>query len=214
MSETPKKKKRGATPVFDRYLRPDESVLWWGKPSPYYLLTGADFFQIPFSFAWGGFAFFWMYQAINMEAPPFFALFGLPFVVMGAYMIVGRFIHQYLLRLNTYYAITDERVIILVRFLEEKITSQHAADVEIYSEQYSMGNVGTVKFEGFPKVGKSNGWMPFLSTPGFYQVDDLDDALETLRRVQDSFYEREANPPADKRSDELNQVWWDEDPRK
>ncbi len=74
------------------YLLADEHLLWYGRPDPAKHFTGSDVFLVPFSLMWGGFAIFWMGAALVGGAPVPFALFGLPFVVVGLYFIFGRFL--------------------------------------------------------------------------------------------------------------------------
>ena len=40
-------------------------------------------------------------------APPVFAVFGVPFVILGLYFIFGRFVYQRWAKQNTYYALTN-----------------------------------------------------------------------------------------------------------
>lgn len=68
--------------------------------------------MIPLSLFWAGFAVFWEHGVISTGAPLFMRLWGIPFLVVGAYVTVGRFIHDAWRRAGTTYAITSDRVII------------------------------------------------------------------------------------------------------
>jgi hypothetical protein len=88
-----------------------EYILWQGKPAKGNLLTPADIFQIPFSIFWCGFVFFWEFGVLTSGAPVQFALFGLPFICVGIYLVIGRFIWTAWIRKRTRYVITNKKVI-------------------------------------------------------------------------------------------------------
>jgi hypothetical protein len=68
-----------------------ERVVWEGRPPGGFMLTATDGLMIPFSLLWGGFALFWNISVWSMGAPLFFRLWGLPFLLVGFYMVIGRF---------------------------------------------------------------------------------------------------------------------------
>ena len=94
------------------YLGNDESILWKGKPEKLHLLELTDIYMIPFSLLWAGFAIFWEYSVFRSGAPIFFMLFGGFFVLIGLFMVFGRFLFKAMLLKGTSYVITDKNVLI------------------------------------------------------------------------------------------------------
>jgi hypothetical protein len=93
------------------FLTPGETVLWKGRPQKGHLFSSEDLFMTLFSLFWCSFAFFWEYSAIRSGAPFFFKLFGLPFIAIGLYLLVGRYFHTASLRRRTYYVVTNLKII-------------------------------------------------------------------------------------------------------
>ena len=62
--------------ILSAELRRSEKLLWSGRPRQGVFLTQNDAGMIPFSLMWGGFSFFWEYQAVNSRAPLFVDLWG------------------------------------------------------------------------------------------------------------------------------------------
>jgi hypothetical protein len=92
-----------------REISGGERVLWSGQPRQGIVFRGADLFLIPFSLFWCGFAIFWEWSAVQApKAPSFFSLFGIPFVAVGLYLVVGRFFVEEKQRSRTFYAVTNE----------------------------------------------------------------------------------------------------------
>src|SRR5579863_4071401 len=102
-------------------LSASERIQWAGSPNPGVIFHSDDWFIIPFSFLWGGFAIFWEASDLGIwethaKSHPiswFMAFWGFPFVVIGQYMIWSRFFWDAWLKRRTYYAVTNRRVLIL-----------------------------------------------------------------------------------------------------
>lgn len=73
-------------------LRPDEQLLWLGRPDPRLWFTGADVFLVPFSVLW--YAFATLFEVAESRGGAFFAALGVPFIAAGLYLVVGRFFYK------------------------------------------------------------------------------------------------------------------------
>lgn len=160
------------------YLRPDERLVWTGAPQRGLVLTGQDVFLIPFSLLWGGFALFWEATVLMSGGPGFMALFGVPFVVIGLFMIFGRFLVDAAIRRRMVYGLTDRRAIVLRRTFGESVSST-ALGGDIGLDRH--GRTGTIRFGAQPSMfvfGAGMGWsiwIPSLSpVPRFLRIADAD----------------------------------------
>lgn len=91
-------------------IQGDERLLWADKPARGIKFRTSDIFFTFFSLFWLSFSIFWTTMA--MEGSIFFALFGIPFILIGVYLLFGRYIADAISRKNTVYALTNKRIII------------------------------------------------------------------------------------------------------
>ena len=94
----------------DGYLDRDERLLWVGKPKLGIHFQFIDIFLIPFSAVWFGFSVVWV--TLAAQGSILFSLFGIPFVFVGFYMLIGRFFVDKRKRDNTVYGLTAKRILI------------------------------------------------------------------------------------------------------
>ena len=127
-------------------LSPGEQVLWSGQPRQGIVVRSSDAFAIPFSLLWVGFAVFWLLSAAQSGAPLPFVLFGVPFVLVGAYIVVGRFFVEAKQRQNTFYAITPQRVIISSGLFSRKMKSLNLKTISDLSLSETSDGSGTITF--------------------------------------------------------------------
>ena len=121
-------------------LVPGENILWKGKPEKGAVFTKQDVIMIPFSIFWCGFAFFWFFSALEAGI---FALFGVPFVLVGIYLVFGRFFVTAYLRKNTFYIITNKKII---RKKGKRVDMMDIANLPpMHIEMYKDGR-GTISF--------------------------------------------------------------------
>ena len=129
-----------------------EKLLWAGKPKQGTIFRGSDVFMIPFSLFWGGFAIFWETMVLlipTKEAGAIgivFPLFGIPFVLVGLYTIFGRFIYDSKKRKKTYYALTDQRAIIVSGLFSRSVKSLNLGSLSDVSLSEKSDKSGTITF--------------------------------------------------------------------
>ncbi|HEX2204924.1 MAG TPA: hypothetical protein VHG91_16560 [Longimicrobium sp.] len=178
---------------FRQYLGSGERLLWTGEPARGLRFASTDLVTIPFSIFWTGFSVFWMGAAYLMGAPLSFVLFGTPFVLVGLYLLVGRFLADAWRRGRTTYGLTSERIIVVVGGTVKSYPLETLPPFEL--EQRPDGT-GSVLFK-MPALTPSGGERQTLSftpvAPSFEGVRDpkkVYDLLVAARRERLGIPER------------------------
>jgi hypothetical protein len=151
-------------PEIQRELSSKERLLWSGQPRQGIALKSSDVMAIPFSLMWGGFAIFWESSVIDSNAPFFFMLWGIPFVLVGLYMIIGRFFFDASTRRNTFYGVSNERVLIVSGIFNRQIKSLNLRTLTDLSLTEGREGEGTISFGG--GSGMSSMFGGFAAWPG------------------------------------------------
>ena len=162
-------------------LASGEKLLWTGQPRGGLRLRPTDALLIPFSLMWCGFAIFWEWSVLKQGAPGFFALWGVPFVAMGLYIVFGRFVADALQRARTYYALTDQRAIILSGLMSRQTKSLPVRTMSDITLSERADGSGTIALG--PATGRY-GWLGGSGWPGSgrYQPPAFE-MIEDARRI-------------------------------
>lgn len=93
-----------------------EKLLWAGQPKQGFIFRKIDRFLIPFILVWLSFPILMLAvgeeNVENNSGLPFLAV-PIIFMLVGAYMLFGRFIQDIWRRKKVYYALTDKRVFLV-----------------------------------------------------------------------------------------------------
>lgn len=162
--------------------------MWTGQPAQGIRFRGSDVFMIPFSFLWGGFAIFWEYSAIKGGAPFFFMLLGIPFVLMGLYIMFGRFYVEAKQRENTFYGLTDERVVTISGLIRKKVKSLDLRTLTDITLSESSSGMGSITFGHSSPFASLFGGM---SWPGMEQhlgprFDLISNAKQVYQQIREA----------------------------
>jgi hypothetical protein len=175
------------------YLRAHERLLWAGRPDPGVHFTGRDAFLVPFSLMWGGFAIVWEVAAIVSPhgGGVLFALWGVPFVVIGLYFIFGRFVVKHRRKLTTAYGITDRRAIVATgaRSVNDSPVTHVSTSIRRSKDgahvNVTFGSPGTVN-RVYANTGMDQLWFAGSGDVAFYDVADPDRLLAALDRAREA----------------------------
>jgi hypothetical protein len=143
--------------------------------------------MIPFSILWGGFAVFWEASVIRSGGPVFFVLWGIPFVLVGLHITIGRFFVDARRRARTIYAVTGDRILIASGFLS---TTTKTLDLRTLSDitlQERGDGSGTITFgRTYPRasVFAEGSWPGVPLPPRFEMIEDVRQVYDMIREAQ------------------------------
>ena len=174
--------------VIGETLTGDERLLWTGRPRQGFLLRPADALAIPFSLFWAGFIAFWEISASKGKAPLIMQLWGIPFVLIGAHMLVGRFFVDKWQRARTTYGLTSQRAVIVTELFRRNIKSlslRSLADISLTERPDGSGTITFGPAAGaWPQRGIQLPGMSAGLTPGFEQIPNARTVFDQIRRAQ------------------------------
>ena len=172
-----------------RELQPGERLLWSGEPRQGLIFRASDALLVPFSMLWAGFAFYWEFIAIKSRAPLLFKLWGIPFVLVGLYIVAGRFFWDALTRQTMIYAVTDRRVIIVSNFPRRNVRSIPLTTIPEVSISESNDGSGTIVLGAPALYGAlpQNSWTSRSNRPPMLE------GIQRVRSVYDTICEAQKN---------------------
>lgn len=165
-------------------------MLWTGQPAHGIRLRSSDLLAIPFSLLWAGFIFFGLFKATPQDQNTPLPFFFIPFLVVGVYLLFGRFFVDAALRARTYYAVTTQRVMILSGYWTRELRSLQLRTLPEIALREGSGSRGTIEFgttfsswRGWPRGMAwpgSNRYLP----PSFDLIEEPRQVYNIIRKAQ------------------------------
>lgn len=194
--------------VIHRELLSGENILWSGQPEGSAIFHKEDAYLIPFSFLWGGFTIFWEAAAAGLvwfngrsAAPSFFMLWGIPFVLVGQYLIWGRFLYTAWLKKRTFYAVTNRRAIVIQNGWKRQMASAYIDSLPTLIKEASSNGIGTLRFSPSQPVwrGTQQGWgawnaLAVGDTPAFVDIEDVDSVYRLVSDTREKLRSAKTTP--------------------
>ena len=181
-------------------LTPGESILWAAQPNTSITFHKEDAFLIPFSLLWGGFAIFWEMGVAGFwrsgssagKQWVFGMIWGIPFVLIGQYLIWGRFLVAAWKKRHTYYAVTTRRVIVLQEGWSRRMASAYIDTLPTIIKQDGWRGIGSLSFsQQQPMWVRTGGWgawdgMAVGDVPQFRDIEDVDSVYRLVTEQRES----------------------------
>ncbi len=187
-----------ARDVLGDYLLPDEDVLWFGQPDPRIIFARADFFMVPFSLVWGGFAIAWEVGVVAALASGethsgnggslwMFAVGGVIGVAVGLYLIFGRFIFKWIRKKHTYYALTNRKALSVTRLRRDSAKAVFVEDMASIKKFVRRDGAGTIQFGDMPSrfASYANTGLDFFA--GAKARDEMPLVFYDVRRADEVY---------------------------
>lgn len=176
--------KTEAEQVVSGELEANERSIWVGVPRQGVVFRLSDVLLVPFSMLWGGGVIAWEVMAISAGAPLFVAVWGVPFVFLGLYLIAGRFLVDARRRAATAYALTDRRVIIVSGLFSRSVKSLSLRTLSDVTVTVRRDGSGCIVLGPQPAWGWY--WMGerMQAAPSFDLVEDARAVYSQLRAAQ------------------------------
>ncbi len=152
------------------------------------MLRGADILMVPFSLVWGSFALFWEYTVISSDAPLLFRVWGIPFVLVGLYMIIGRFFVDARQRANTEYLVTSENIIIRTGIFRRQEHVLPLRELSDFSLTESRNGEGTISFGVSAAGNLFSGLASWPGVEGVPRFDSIADARKVYDIIRNAHY--------------------------
>jgi hypothetical protein len=166
----------------DLLLLPGETLLWSDRPDPRRWFAPNDAWLIPISLLLGGFAIFLEagdlahFARSGFSGVDAFALWGIPFVVVGQYLIWGRFLYKRWDRQRIVYAVTSRR---LLTVRGSNFRSLFLDRLPAINQSTRPDGSGTLDFSStsFSAGMWANTGLDWFNlragVPAFYDIDDV-----------------------------------------
>ncbi len=177
------------------YLDDDETVLWKGQPRQGLRLRPADWVMVPFSAVWVLLVLAWAivsFSNFDRSGPTIVmwsvGILASMFLLIGLYLLIGRFWTDWAVRRATLYVLTDRRAVIIAgvfQFAREARSVALSPQLEVHITEYPDRS-GSIFFGESPLLSNAVATADALS-PAFprpFIFDHIDDVRDVFRLVE------------------------------
>jgi hypothetical protein len=166
-----------------------EKVLWAGQPRQGVVLRGPDAFLVPFALVWtGGVAAMGVAMLSAPKVDPMGFVVVPLFLAVGLFILVGRFFVEARQRARTFYAVTNERIVIASGLFSRAVKSIDLKSLGEITLSERRNGTGSIVFGPMSPFD----WMYMPAWPGMGQrmaarfelISNVRPVYEAIRSAQ------------------------------
>jgi len=164
---------------WEDYLDSGEKLLWQGAPGTGFRFTVMGLLLSVFGVFFLGFAVFWIYLTANLGDGLVFSILGVPFLLVGLWLVAGHWFLDVYRRKHARYALTNKRALIARTSFGRRMESypiDASSDIQLVS-----GALDTVYFAQNIFRGKNGTTTVNI---GFRYIPDGQVVFNLLREVK------------------------------
>ena len=116
---------------------------------------------------------------------------GIPFVVVGQYLIWGRFVYTAWLKRRTYYAVTNRRVVVVQEGWKRQVASAYIDSLPSLIKEGGSNGIGILRFGPAQSMWSNNrGWgtwnaLNVSDQPAFVDIEDVDSVYRLVSDLRE-----------------------------
>lgn len=164
------------------YMVNGEYILWKGKPEKGIQFTAADLFLTFFGLAFGTMPLVWVVAAFRAGAP-IASLVCVPFVAIGFYMALGRFIANARKRKKTFYVVTNKKIMRKVGSKIDMMDIKHLPSVTVIA--HKNGN-GTIEFGQVVRFYSGDGKSETIGSSSIFRIENIANAVRIQELISNA----------------------------
>jgi hypothetical protein len=170
-----------------RDLEPGERLLWTGRQPPELRFDVREVGSVVACLALIA-TILTCWNAIFEGGPRFFAAYGVLIAALAVYNISFRYALELALRRNTKYALTTERMLIVLGFLERRTISMDLETLSDLTLSERPGGGGTIRFGQRSKLAAVRLWTWYAMEPlaEMLQIELADSAREVYEMIREA----------------------------
>jgi hypothetical protein len=167
--------------IFQGELLKDEKILWIGKPETKFILKNQDIILALFGLLCTGCGLLILSGFITSEDQSSTS-FSMVFILVGLYLLFGRFIFNNYEKKSTFYAVTNQRVLIITNLDTKNVQSKLINQIPVLIKNVRKDGIGTIEFDNY-QYSTSGENLNNTNMLIFHDIKDVDTVYKLISNL-------------------------------